>query len=170
MYIADKYWNNYIGDTDDSLTLVEYLAAKHKETISLQEIFSDIGFKQLNGNFRQHDEPLTGTLGNADSENAETDVEFYYAIDLITDLAAILLECKVNGSVNLCELSGFDLDTPTPVVCLTSTQNEDEIIKNALTDFVSAPLTYDLSEMCPKEDMLEMVEICKNLLKELYGV
>lgn len=26
MYIANKYWNNYIGGTDDSLTLVEHLA------------------------------------------------------------------------------------------------------------------------------------------------
>ena len=35
-------------------------------------------------------------------------------------------------------------------------------------DFVSAPLDYDLSELCPKEDMLEMAEICENLRKELY--
>ena len=34
MYIADKYWNNYIGDTDDSLTLIEYLADKQKDIIS----------------------------------------------------------------------------------------------------------------------------------------
>ena len=40
MYIADKYWNNYIGDTDDSMTLVEYLADRQKEEISLGEIFS----------------------------------------------------------------------------------------------------------------------------------
>ena len=31
MYIEDKYWNNYIGDTDDSLTLVTYLADKNKK-------------------------------------------------------------------------------------------------------------------------------------------
>lgn len=41
MCIEDKYWNHYIGDTDDSFTLVEFLAGEHKEEISLEEIFSD---------------------------------------------------------------------------------------------------------------------------------
>ncbi len=31
MYISEKYCENYIGGTDDSLTLVEYLAGKQKE-------------------------------------------------------------------------------------------------------------------------------------------
>ena len=35
-----------------------------------------------------------------ESEYEEPYIEFYYAIDLITDLAALLLECKVSGSVN----------------------------------------------------------------------
>ena len=43
MYIADKYWNNYIGDTDDSLTLASYLMYKRQENISLAEIFADLG-------------------------------------------------------------------------------------------------------------------------------
>ena len=25
MYIENKYWNNYIGDTDDSLNLIAFL-------------------------------------------------------------------------------------------------------------------------------------------------
>ncbi len=37
MYIEDKYWNNYIGDTDDSLTLVEYLATKQKKKFLLEK-------------------------------------------------------------------------------------------------------------------------------------
>ena len=36
-------------------------------------------------------------------------------------------------------------------------------------DFVSEPLSYDLSEMCPEEDMLEMAEVCRELRRELYG-
>ena len=164
MYIADKYWNNYIGGTDDSLTLVEYLADKHKEEISLGEIFSDTGLDRLNGDFRQHEEPLTAVL-----ENAELEVEFYYAIDLITDLAALLLECKVNGSVNLCELFGVALEAPVPDVCITATPEEHDLINRALMDFISAPLMYDLSEMCPEEEMLEMAEVCKELRSELYG-
>lgn len=169
MYIADKYWNNYIGDTDDSLTLVEYLADKHKEEISLGEILSDTGLDRLNGDFRQHEEPLTAVLANAESDYDEPEVEFYYAIDLVTDLAALLLECKVNGSVNLRELFGADLETPVPDVRITATPEEHDLINRALMDFISAPLTYDLSEMCPEEDMLEMAEVCKELKSELYG-
>ena len=169
MYIADKYWNNYIGDSDDSLTLVEYLADKQKKEISLGEIFSDIGLDGLNGDFRQNDEPLTAVLTNMESDYDEPEVEFYYAIDIIMDLAALLLECKVNGSVNLCELSGEELDTPTPDIHITATSEEHELINKALMDFVSEPLAYDLSEMCPEEDMLEMAEICGELRNELYG-
>lgn len=50
MYI-EKYWGNYIGGTDDSLTLLEYLADKQKAEIPLSEIFEDTGLKKLNGDF-----------------------------------------------------------------------------------------------------------------------
>ena len=39
MYIEGKYWNHYIGDTDDSLTLAAYLADKGKKEISGGDIF-----------------------------------------------------------------------------------------------------------------------------------
>ena len=168
MYIENKYWNNYIGDTDDSLTLIEYLADKHKEELSLGEIFSDIGLDKLNGDFREHDDPLTVVLKNISSDYEEPYIEFYYAIDLITDLAALMLECKVSGSVNLCELAGEDLETAVPDICITATSEEHKQMNQALADFVSSPLDYDLSEMCPEEDMLEMAELCEELRKELY--
>lgn len=169
MYIEDKYWNNYIGDTDDSLTLITYLADKNKEEISVKEIFSDIGLDRLNGNFRKHDDPLTFVLKNAESDYEEPYIEFYYAIDIITDLAALLLECKVNGSVNLCELSGDDVETAVSDIRITAAQEEHELINKALADFASAPLAYNLSEMCPEEDMSEMAALCEELRKELYG-
>lgn len=168
MYIEDKYWNNYIGDTDDSLTLVTYLADKNKKEISVGEIFSDIGLNKLNGVFRKHDDPLTVVLRNTRSDYEEPYIEFYYAIDLITDLAALLLECKVSGSVNLCELFGDDVETDVSDICITATPEEHELINKALADFVSAPLAYDLSDMCPEEDMLEMSALCEELRKELY--
>lgn len=168
MYIADKYWNNYIGDTDDSLTLIEYLADKNKEEISFGEIFSDIGLNKLNGDFREHDDPLTVILKNTESDYEEPYVEFYYAIDLIMDLAAILLECKMNGSVNLHELFGAGLETAVTDIRVTATPEEHELINKILADFISAPLTYDLSEMCPEEEMLEIAEVCEKLRKELY--
>lgn len=163
MHIADKYWNNYIGDTDDSLTLVEHLAEKQKEEIPLSEIFSDFGLDKLQGEFRQPEIPLTYT----DSEGWETDI--YYAIDLVTDLAALLLECKVSGSVNLCELFGQDLEQATvPDVRITATSEEHALMNRVLMDFASEPFAYDLSEMVPKEDMMEMAALCEKMRKELY--
>lgn len=169
MYIENKYWNHYIGDTDDSLTLVEYLAGKQKEEITLGEIFSDTGLDQFGDNFRSQEEPLTVVLENVGSAEGELYAEFYYAIDLITDLAALMLECKINGSVNLCELFGEDLETDAPDVRIVATSEEHKLVNRVLADFASSPLEYDLSEMCPEEDMLEMAQICGELRKELYG-
>lgn len=162
MYIESKYWNNYIGDTDDSLTLIDYLADKQKEEISLSEIFSDTGLDKLHWKFREKDI----WLEYKDSTGEEH--EFYYAIDLITDLAALMLECKMSGNVNLCELYGDDFEAVIPNIRITATKEEQEQMNIALADFVSNPLTYDLSEMCPEEDMLEMAKLCEELRKELF--
>lgn len=161
MYIK-KYWGNYIGGTDDSLTFVAYLAEKQKNEISLNEIFSDFGLDKLQGDFRKPDVPLVFV----DSQGWEKDISF--AIDLITDIAALLLECKVNGYVNLLELDE-DIEADVPDVCITATQEEHKQIDKVLTDFIAAPLEYDLSEMMPKEDIIEMTTVCKELRKELYG-
>ena len=50
--VIEKYWGNYIGGTDDSLTLLDYLAGKQKDEIPLREIFADTGLDKLNWNFR----------------------------------------------------------------------------------------------------------------------
>ena len=148
----------------DLMYWASFLMYKRQEKISLVEIFADLGLDKLNGNFRQNDEPITVKL--RDNENDGYDVEFYYPIDIITDLAAILLECKKSGSVDINELLGDDLKPV--IICLTSTEKEENIIKTVLEDFYTHPLEYNLSEMCPEEDMLEMAEICKDLAKELF--
>ncbi len=161
MYIK-KYWGNYIGGTDDSLTFVAYLAEKQKKEISLNEIFSDFGLDKLQGDFRKPDVPLVFV----DSQGWEKDISF--AINLITDIAALLLECKVNGYVNLLELDE-DMEADMPDVCITATPEEHKQIDKVLTDFIATPLEYDLSEMMPKEDIIEMTTVCEELRKELYG-
>lgn len=169
MYIITKYWGNYIGETDDSLTLLEYLADKQKEEISFGEIISDTGLNKLNNDFRCHEEPLTATLVNADSDCDPLYVEFYYAIDVIANLAALLLECKVNGSIDLCELAGYDLETNVPTVRITAKPEEHALIDKALLDFTVEPLAYDISEMAGEEDTLAMAAVCEQLREELYG-
>lgn len=168
MYIENKYWNNYIGDTDDSLALIEYLADKRAPKISLTEIFSDIGLDKLQGNFRQNEEPLMVVLKNVESDYDEPHIAFSCAIDLIMDLAALLLECKINGSVDLNELVGYEMETDVPIVCITATEQEHQLIHKALADFVSEPMVYDSSELCSEEELAEIAALCENLRKELY--
>lgn len=156
MYI-EKYWENYIGGTDDTMTLLDYLADKHKEEISLGEIISDTGLDKLES-FQKTDAPLSVLVDGMETE-------IYYAIDLLTDLAALMLECKVNGSVNLSDLS--EIYDPC-MIRITAAPAEHALMNKALMDFVAAPLSYDLSEMVPEEDILEMAGICEELRKELY--
>ena len=66
MYIK-KYWYNYIGGTDDSLTLVDYLYDKGKTEIPLSEIFNDTGLSKLNWNFH-----ISPNLEYIDSEGNVT--------------------------------------------------------------------------------------------------
>lgn len=156
MYI-EKYWGNYIGGTDDSLTLLDYFADKRKNEISLSEIFSDTGLDKLNWDFQE-----SPGLGFKDRDGFEHDI--YYAIDAITDLAALMLECTVNGSISLGELLGRESgDT----VRITFTDGEKAAMCKALADFAVDPLAYDLHEMVPDEDMLEMARDCENLRGEL---
>ena len=157
MYI-EKYWGNYIGGTDDSLTLLDYLADKQKSEIPLSEIFADTGLYKQNWDFCKTIEWLEYT------DQDEMSHEFYYAIDLVTDLAALMLECAVNGNVPLGEL--MDNDNAN-TVCITFTEEEKTAMNKALSDFVHNPLAYDLHEMVPDEDMQAMAQDCENLRKEL---
>ena len=81
MYI-EKYWGEYIGGSDDSLTLVAFLEDQKKEEIALSEIFAKIGLDRQNWNFRQ----TVKNLGFTHSIGVETD--FHFAIDVIIDIAA----------------------------------------------------------------------------------
>lgn len=159
MYI-EKYWGNYIGGTDDSLTLVYYLFKKQKNEISIREIFEDTGLERLNGEFKKTSVSLEAEC------DGECELNFYYAIDLITDLAALLLECKVSGEVNLHDLD--DCDTPNRMIKITAAPKDHQMINKALSDFAADPMSFDLSEMVSEEDMKEMAEICEDLRKELY--
>ena len=159
MYI-EKYWGNYIGGTDDSLTLLDYFVDKQKNEISLSEIFADTGLDKLNWDFRESPE-----IGFKDRDGFEHDL--YYAIDVVTDLAALMLECQVNGSLSLGDL--MDDDENEMTVRITFTDGEKAAMGKALADFAGDPLAYDLHEMVPDEDMLEMARDCENLREELCG-
>ena len=159
MYIK-KYWGNFIGGSDDSLNLVVFLEDQKKEEIPLSEIFAKIGLDKQNWDFRQTVEYLEFTHSNG------VEMDFHFAIDVVTDLAAILLECSVSGSVNLQDLDEYN--TPARRIRITATPEEHDAMNKALADFVHAPLEYDLSEMMDNEEIQEMARDVEALRKELY--
>ena len=159
MYI-EKYWGNYIGGTDDSLNLLEYFKDKQKTEIPLSEIFADTGLDRLNWDFQETDPGLVYESRDG------FEYEFHYAIDVVTDLAALMLECLVNGSISLSELLD---DENENTVRITFTEEEKAAMNKALADFVTDPLAYDLHEMVPDEEMREMAQDCEALRKELCG-
>ena len=158
MYIS-KYWGDFIGGSDDSLSLVEFLDGLNKEEITLKEIFTGIGLDRQNMDFRQ-------TVKNLKFTNSiRLEIYFNYAIDIVTDLAAILLECENNGHVNIGELYGNEYEQKR-CIRVVATEKEYTAIKDALEDFVKNPKSYDLYEMIG-DDFIEMAEIVKELRQEL---
>lgn len=156
MYI-EKYWDNYVGGSDDSLTLLEYLEGKETKQITVAEILEETGLNNLSS-FRNTDCPLELPIDGFEAE-------IHYAITLITDLAALMLECKVNGSVNISDLLDDDMDC---VISITATEREHELINKALMDFTEEPQAYDLCEMVGDEEIVEISQVCEEIRKELY--
>ena len=159
MYIK-KYWGNFIGGSDDSLNLVAFLEDQKKEEIPLSEIFAKIGLDKQNWDFRQTVEYLEFTHSDG------VEMDFHFAIDVVTDLAAILLECSISGSVNLQDLDEYN--TPSRRIRITATPDEHDTMNKALADFAQNPLEYDLSEMMDNEEIQEMARDVEALRKELY--
>ena len=159
MYIK-KYWGNFIGGSDDSLNLVAFLEDQKKEEIPLSEIFAKIGLDKQNWDFRQTVEYLEFTHSDG------VEMDFHFAIDVVTDLAAILLECSVSGSVNLQDLDEYN--TPARRIRITVTPEEHDAMNKALADFVHAPLEYDISEMMGEDEITDMAYQVEMLRKELY--
>ena len=159
MYIK-KYWGNFIGGSDDSLNLVAFLEDQKQEEIPLSEIFAKIGLDKQNWDFRQTVEYLEFTHSDG------VEMDFHFAIDVVTDLAAILLECSVSGSVNLQDLDEYN--TPARRIRITATPEEHDAMNKALADFVHAPLEYDLSEMMGEDEITDMAYQVEMLRKELY--
>ncbi len=149
MYIK-KYWGNFIGGSDDSLNLVSFLEDQKKEEIALSEIFAKIGLDKQNWDFRQ----TVGYLEFTHSNGVEMD--FHFAIDVVTDLAAIMLECSVSGSVNLQELDEYN--TPSCRIRITATPEEHDAMNKALEDFAENPLSYDLHELMDDVEIQEMAQ------------
>ncbi len=158
MYI-EKYWENYIGGTDDTMTLLDYLAGKEGAELSLGEIIADSGLDKL--------ESLRETDGGLSLPVEGFDAEIQFAIDLVADLAALLLECRESGEIDLSELS--DMYDEGTTLCITASPEDMEMLNKAIADFIAEPSSYDLAEMLSEEELSEMAEVCGELHRELFA-
>ena len=162
MYI-ESYWGSYIGGTDDSLTLLSLLEDFEKDEIGLGEIFARTGLKALEE--RASSLRMTGdALRFTNREGLE--LNCYYGIDLIGDLAALFLECLRSGSVNLQDL---DEGLEARNIRLTASSEEKEVLRAALLDFAEHAREYDITEVMDETSLAEFREELKALRLELLG-
>ena len=159
-HVYQKILGQLYRGSDDSLNLVAFLEDQKKEEITLSEIFAKIGLDKQNWDFRQTVEYLEFT------HSGGVEMDFHFAIDVVTDLAAILLECSVSGSVNLQDLDEYN--TPVRRIRITATPEEHEAMNKVLADFVQDPLSYDISDMMGEDEITDMAYQVEMLRKELY--
>lgn len=159
MYIQ-KYLGSYIFGADEFLYLVEFLEDQKQEEIPLSEIFVKTGLDRQNWDFQKSVDDLVLTLSD------DVYIDLIYAIDVIKDLSAILLECKVNGSINLRDLDGSD--APPCHICISATPDEHKALNKALSDFVHAPQEYDIFEMMGEDEITQMAYEMEMVRQELY--
>lgn len=114
------------------------------------EIFEETGLSKLEGNYRQTNVPL--------------EVEIHYAIDIIGVLSALILECKVNGCVNLHDLDSSKEDF---FIRIINTDTEFNMIIAALKDYLENSSEYDIAEMMTEEELKDILEGTESLYREL---
>jgi len=165
MYI-ERWWGNYIGGTDDTCTLIDYFVDREFESdnpteINVKNILQDF---QLNNTLEIKD--LRQTKGIYLIIEKEFFQDIGCVINLLIDVTAIILECQKNGKVYLTDLAGGIMDK-NAVISLKVGKEEMAFLRRVLEDFIHHPLSYDLAEFCPEDDMRKIAKICKEIIEEL---
>ncbi|MFX3635956.1 MAG: imm68 putative immunity domain-containing protein [Candidatus Pristimantibacillus sp.] len=157
-----KWWGNLVGGSDDSLLLVDYFEKLPKTTISLDEIYRNLGLDTIfqNGQLKQgaamgFDMPINGSL-----VHAEMDI----ASGAVIDLAAIVLESLHSGFVDLQDL---DHARSEKRITIQATKQDVALLCRELETFAADPLAYDLAKFVPEEDMLELGQAAQEIANEL---
>ena len=160
-FFIDKWWWNYFGGTDDSITLMDYFQKDDITDYPLSKIFDDFNLQsQIDfGNARD-----TKDIHFFDDDNIHYH-HIIFVIDLITNLIVITLESLHNKVVNIKDLHSCSKSNKIFTIIITS--KEWDYMMFVLDDFIENAIKYDLAELCPKEDMIEMSEHCKEIKEEL---
>ena len=123
-------------------------------------IFSRIDLARQNWNFCQTVNNLAFTHSNG------VEIDFHFAIDLISDIATILLEYLVNDGINLYDLEEYDI--PSRYIHITARSEEFKALDTVQMDFADTPLAYDLSELTGEHEINEMAHKVEKVRKDLY--
>lgn len=152
MYI-DKWWGEYVGGTDDSMLLMDYFEQKAQKVFPLAQVFKDLHLDALEAG-----ESVNGTQAFFDWNDGRAD--FMIVIDVVMDLSALVLESLHSGSVVLEEGS-------EEAFSISAEKHEIALLQDELTRFAADPLSYDLNEVVPDEDMFVIAAHCKEIAQEL---
>lgn len=163
MYIS-KWWGNMVGDTDDSLCLIDYFEFKKDNHVSLSAILHDLMLdKYLGEATLQESKDMCFVINTPDGQCMEAN--FDISIDPVIDLCALLVEQIHSGTISTIELVP---SSEHPVVFSIGMEKEPlKLLIDELAHFSQNPLLYDLAEMVPEEDMLELASMCTEIIEEL---
>jgi hypothetical protein len=159
MYI-DKWWNHYIGGTDDTWMLGIYFA-QIQNPISLQTILDDLHLWEALNSESAADADGYFVISTEPYHDAHFDME----IDVITDLSAIVLECETNGSVDLSDL--FKIEAQRVEIITDDHPQALKALVDGLYNFIRSPKSYGIHDFMSDDALAELVSACKEIHAEL---
>lgn len=165
LYI-ERWWKEYVGGTDDTCSLIDYLTNRefrHDSTVEIQltKILQDF---QLTATREIEEIRQTIDIYYVFGEGFQLDI--HCAINLLMDVTAILLECQKNGQVRMLDLDHTYKDE-SAIIAIKAESEDVMLLKNWMADFIQNPLRYDLAEFCPEEEMQEIATQCQAIVAEL---
>jgi len=161
MYI-DKWWGDYIGGSDDALSLLDYLEQAEETELSLGDVLRELGFEEL---LRDGDLKSGGAIGFASrSEDGAFRQDIQIACSAFIDLAAIVLESQRSGSVDLQDL---DPDRPSRKLQIRLTEADRQLLRSELLQFAAAPADYELADYIDEADLTQLVAQVQEIAEQL---
>lgn len=147
--------DNYIGGTEDSLLLIDYFGKQTESKLQLFKILSDIHLDiLLEKEF----------AGNGDVYFKETglyNTHFDFAINVVIDLSAILLENLKNSLVNM-ELLDGDRKYSNKFT-IAALPEDVQLLLKALDRFIAAPQNYELAGTMNEKNLQKLIEQCQEI-------
>lgn len=161
--LIEKWWGNFIGGSDDSLLLLDYLASKSEEVLHLKEIMDEINLTKVleDGNWEE---------GNLSWKvNKQFEPDFDLVADVVIDLATITLESLVNKNVAF-----KSLDKATKYHGYFSIQVDKDslsLLIKGLEQFIgSSPHYSGLADVMDEGDLLILSSDCKEICSQLKTI